>query len=235
MAEEKKVIPNTELFIRIATLRIESIVTAISLRSLPVPVMRPDGFRISFFYCPIDVQPDGQANIKSPFYLLYIDADCVFERIQKIKPSDLGQDIGPGKAIGSFEIPEVILPAKDFEDESGEETDADALRIIYEEKIKDKLLDLFNRYYRNELLSMFLLPEGMTIDQYILNMDRLYVLYDKLIPEFISGKFRISDERRANVNEFRELFSLLNAPCLLPYYNSIGGNFFRWLDVVSVN
>lgn len=233
MATEEIARLGTEILVRIASAQTNIIGARLSLRSLPIPVKKSDGVRVTFFYCPLEFQPDGQAKIKPPSYLIYLHANGVFERIFRVTSPDLGQHIDADEVIGAFEIPEIIKPAKNVEDESEDECDSVSSKKSYEDAIKDKLQDLYNRYLRAEFLSVFLLPEGMTVDQYLINMDRLYAIYDKLIPEFLSGKLRVSDEIRACVNEYKELFSMLNAPCLSLYYRAFGKDFFQWLDNIS--
>lgn len=63
--------------------------------------------------------------------------------------------------------------------------------------------------------------------------ERLYSLYDVLIPAYLEQRDRVTDTTRESAREFRRLFDQLSEPPLRPYYASFGGDFFAWTEAAS--
>lgn len=85
----------------------------------------------------------------------------------------------------------------------------------------------------DEFIGSYAMPEGMTSEQCLQKMDRLYHLYDVLLPAFYSRQLKAGQEVRAAAREFTELFRMLGEQPLEPYYHFIGKDFFNWIDQVS--
>ena len=85
----------------------------------------------------------------------------------------------------------------------------------------------------SEVIGTYALPDGMTLDEYKKMLDRLYALYDILIPAFASGKSPAGSDTVLAANEFRRIFSILGEYPLLPYYQATGKGFFDWIENLS--
>jgi len=85
----------------------------------------------------------------------------------------------------------------------------------------------------DEFIGTYAMPEGMTSEQCLQKMDRLYHLYDGLLPEFYARPSSEGRESRTAAKEFKELFGLLSEQPLELYYRIVGRDFFNWIDTVS--
>jgi len=84
-----------------------------------------------------------------------------------------------------------------------------------------------------EIIGAYALPAGMTSDQVLQATDRLYRLYDLLLPGFYARPMSAEQEIIKSAKEFKELFRLLSEAPLQPYYRFLGKDFFNWIDQVS--
>lgn len=79
-------------------------------------------------------------------------------------------------------------------------------------------------------IGSFGLPQGMTADDYMGKLERLFTLYDQLLPLFGGTPPPKSHYLKKIGDEFHQLFNELSEPPLLPYYQVLGKDFFTWLD-----
>jgi len=57
----------------------------------------------------------------------------------------------------------------------------------------------------------------------------LWKLYDQVLPSFAARRAPDADAKKA-IEEFRELFAQLAEKPLQPYYETLGKEFFTWLE-----
>lgn len=86
----------------------------------------------------------------------------------------------------------------------------------------------------NELLGHRKIIEGLTSDQIEQRRERLYHLYDLLLPEFAIGLATVSAESRSLAVEFKGLFSFFCPAQILPYCEATGREFFSWIDRIII-
>ncbi|MCM8857352.1 MAG: hypothetical protein LC541_17450 [Candidatus Thiodiazotropha sp.] len=60
--------------------------------------------------------------------------------------------------------------------------------------------------------------------------NRIWSLYDVLIPEYVKGTSRCSDEIRQLAKEYIHYFNRHAEKPLLPYYEMFSGDFIRWVE-----
>lgn len=73
------------------------------------------------------------------------------------------------------------------------------------------------------------MPANLSFEEFTLKRNRLYELYDELLPVFFADCDIDGPRLRALVKEFNQLFELLSEPPLLPYYLAAGDKFFDWI------
>ena len=73
----------------------------------------------------------------------------------------------------------------------------------------------------------------MTSDRYHRELARLNEVYDVVLPEFGARQSAVSPEVASAAKKLRELFGLLSEAPLKPYYDSLGKDFFAWIDEIS--
>jgi hypothetical protein len=79
----------------------------------------------------------------------------------------------------------------------------------------------------------FAMPAGMSIDEFTSLRDRLFELYDGLVPYF-AAKVPARDPRvQASAGEFLKIFEQISEPPLKDYYQSLGKDFFGWLQTAG--
>lgn len=81
---------------------------------------------------------------------------------------------------------------------------------------------------RDDMIGEFRLPSGMTADQYLEQRARLFELYAQLVPAWHASPATERHDLRAAAQEFLRSFGTLSEPPLMPYYYSLGANFFNW-------
>lgn len=86
---------------------------------------------------------------------------------------------------------------------------------------------------KRELLGHLEEIPGITRDEIDHNEKRLYILYDKLLPEFADAHIPVSDNIKASAIEFKKLFYYMSEAPLRTYYHAVGKDFFSWLDRVA--
>ena len=84
-----------------------------------------------------------------------------------------------------------------------------------------------------EWLGSYLTPAERLSAEFLTKQIRLYQAYDLLMVPFASGQTSISDNERRSAIGFKTLFIEISEKPLLPYYQTIGNQFFAWLDLVS--
>lgn len=88
-------------------------------------------------------------------------------------------------------------------------------------------------HQRNELVGTFAIPDGMTVDEFSQKLDRLFEIYDELLPAFVQNEITPSDDIKKATDEFQQLFGIVSEPPMLPYYRAAGKEFFAWVDRFS--
>lgn len=79
----------------------------------------------------------------------------------------------------------------------------------------------------------FRLPPSMTATEYLTERDRLFVLYDQLVPAWAGHTELSADAQRGAAQEFLRLFADVAEPPLLPYYEALGADFFHWMHTAA--
>jgi hypothetical protein len=74
------------------------------------------------------------------------------------------------------------------------------------------------------------MPAGLNVDTFYAEEDRLSRAYDVLLPAFAAGVTDYPPEVRKAAAEFRRLFPWLAEACLMPYYHTVGKEFFAWVN-----
>jgi hypothetical protein len=82
----------------------------------------------------------------------------------------------------------------------------------------------------NDAVPRFEPPNFSDPAQLLATYERLYELYDALLPAYLEGRKQIADTTRKSAREFRGLFDRMAEPPLHAYYNSLGGEFFAWTE-----
>lgn len=80
-----------------------------------------------------------------------------------------------------------------------------------------------------ELLGEYRLPSDMAAGQYLSQRERLFGLYDQLVPAGAGQTNLTPSATQVAAREFVALFTELAEPPLLPYYDALGGDFFTWV------
>ncbi len=89
--------------------------------------------------------------------------------------------------------------------------------------------DFGQSHGENDVIGAYVMPEGMTVDEYLETRDRLYAVYDLLLPAFAAGRAAATPDLKEAALEFRKLFSAMSEPPLSPYYSALGKDFFAWV------
>jgi hypothetical protein len=84
-----------------------------------------------------------------------------------------------------------------------------------------------------ELIGEFRLPPNMSAEQYLSRRDRLFELYDQLVPVWADQADLMPSAKQAAAREFVGLFTELAEPPLVPYYEALGGGFFGWVKAAA--
>lgn len=90
--------------------------------------------------------------------------------------------------------------------------------------------DFDQKHAAGEMIGELSMPAGLSFEDFTHRRDRLYELYDELLPFFFTNCHIEDATLHALVKEFKQLFDLLSEPPLWPYYRSVGGNFFDWIS-----
>jgi hypothetical protein len=77
-------------------------------------------------------------------------------------------------------------------------------------------------------LGTYGLPKEMSREQFLVSQQRLYQLYDMIVPSFFEGI--VNDKTRQASAEFRHMFGQITESVLRPYYKNIGEQFMTWLE-----
>jgi hypothetical protein len=83
------------------------------------------------------------------------------------------------------------------------------------------------------LIGTFKLAPGTDYKEYLAERERLFRLYERLVPEWAGHASTARQDLRPLAAEFLRLFSLLSEPPLEPYYNSLGAEFFAWVRAIA--
>lgn len=90
--------------------------------------------------------------------------------------------------------------------------------------------DFNQKHETGEMIGELAMPAGLSFEDFTRKRDRLYELYDELLPVYFAN-CKIEDSTlHASAKEFKQLFDLLSESPLWPYYRSVGGNFFDWIS-----
>ncbi len=82
-------------------------------------------------------------------------------------------------------------------------------------------------------LGAFLLPDGMTYDDYLRLRREMFDAADVVVPEYLRKASRPSDDVRQAARRFKANFQQLQEPPLAKYYASLGTDFFGWIDRIQ--
>jgi hypothetical protein len=86
---------------------------------------------------------------------------------------------------------------------------------------------------RDDMIGEFRLPVGMTADQYLALRERLFELYGQLSKAWMADPAAQRRDLREPAQEFLRSFGVLSEPPLLPYYYSLGAEFFDWVRAAA--
>lgn len=76
----------------------------------------------------------------------------------------------------------------------------------------------------------FSLPQGVTLEEFNRDLERLFAVYDELLPAFADSRASGTVDAKLRA-EFVRLFGRVFEPPLAPYYKSAGAEFFNWVGV----
>lgn len=79
------------------------------------------------------------------------------------------------------------------------------------------------------IIGDYALPAGMSSEQFLQEQERLYELYDRLLPPFAARQRKATEEVVQAARQFLALFPRIAEPPLMPYYRAAGAEFFAWL------
>jgi hypothetical protein len=85
----------------------------------------------------------------------------------------------------------------------------------------------------DDMIGTFSLPQGMDYNGYLAARERLFWLYEQLVPVWFADPRAARKDLRPLAAEFLRSFSLLSEPPLAPYYNSLGADFFGWVRAIA--
>ena len=74
---------------------------------------------------------------------------------------------------------------------------------------------------------------GMTGDEFLAARDRLYDAYDALLPAFARREKKPTPDLKHAAERFKAAMPVVLEAPLMPYYASVGREFFVWLDAMS--
>jgi hypothetical protein len=80
-----------------------------------------------------------------------------------------------------------------------------------------------------EMIGTFSLPQGMDYHAYLAERERLFRLYERLVPAWAGSSPAERQDLRRLAQEFLRAFSVISEPPLAPYYDSLGADFFGWV------
>jgi hypothetical protein len=86
---------------------------------------------------------------------------------------------------------------------------------------------------KDDLIGEFRLPEGMNVDQYLAQRDRLFQLLGQLAPLWATDPAAKRRDLQASAQEFLRLFGSLSEAPLTPYYYALGSEFFNWVRALA--
>jgi hypothetical protein len=93
--------------------------------------------------------------------------------------------------------------------------------------------DFGQRHAQDQPLGAYLtMPERMQAE-FLTKQVRWYQAYDVLLPLFAARSPRVPPEGKQALAEFNELFPQVTEAPLLPYYQTVGKEFFAWLKAVN--
>jgi hypothetical protein len=84
-----------------------------------------------------------------------------------------------------------------------------------------------------DTLGVDAMPPGMTADEFLAQRDRLQDAYDVLMPGFARGEKKPTPELKQAAERFKSAMPVVLEKVLMPYYASVGREFFPWLDAMS--
>ena len=94
--------------------------------------------------------------------------------------------------------------------------------------------DVFDtaQYPFDKLVSYELPAEssGLSVVEYSAQYEKLFELYDDILRFAFADS--VSDEQKALLKEFKEMFVRLTPAGLLPFYKVLGSDFDRWIESV---
>jgi hypothetical protein len=85
-----------------------------------------------------------------------------------------------------------------------------------------------------EPLGEFRLAQGVTAESYLALRERLFQLYDLLFPIW-AGQASAPEQARwgPSARELLQIFGQVGEPPLIPYYYSLGKDFFDWMRALA--
>lgn len=84
-----------------------------------------------------------------------------------------------------------------------------------------------------DLLGQFSLPPGIDLNEHLAQRERLFWLYEQLVPAWFADPKGERKDLRPLAVEFTRTFALVSEPPLAPYYDSLGADFFTWVRSIA--
>ena len=82
-------------------------------------------------------------------------------------------------------------------------------------------------------LGLYMLPKGISRDEFVAKQSELYSTYDVLLPEYGAHNTNVSLAIKNAAIRFKARFNIVSEPALHPCYKTIGKDFFIWLEQIS--
>lgn len=94
--------------------------------------------------------------------------------------------------------------------------------------------DFGQSHSARDLLGEFRLQPGITAEFYLNLRERLFELYDTLVPAWAASKsLQATPALQAVAREFLQVFGQVSEPPLLPYYHALGRDYFETVRRIS--
>jgi hypothetical protein len=85
-----------------------------------------------------------------------------------------------------------------------------------------------------DLLGQFSLPPGVSLNEHLAQRERLFWLYEQLVPAWFADAKGERKDLPPLAVEFTRTFGLVSEPPLAPYYDALGAEFFTWVRSLAL-
>jgi len=178
---KESILMKTIQLVKVARINASGPVPEQHRQSLPIPVLRPEGLFILFFYSPALARPKQPTNLWPPEYIMELNVSTgKFKELKSVLSRDFGQTDAPETMIGTSAM-----------------------------------------------------PDGMSFEEYERKENRLYEVYDILLPHFIAHKDTVGPDVALVAKEFKQLFHIVSDLPSRRYYEATGHKFFRWVNDIA--